>query len=187
LDAERPLSAHPTRSIATGDRQAQNPGMTPLLLPVIFAASSAHPLVLPKPLRIQVATAHLGFSGATLSVRSVQSRTLSEAVRTLVLKLPDGAVRAMRLDRRGGFSGESGLNLYHVGQDSFRLIGPYDCAQIDPIRGRLTRCDRIGACALRLTFIGRYDWMNGFDPPHGRFGIGFRFLPPYDALESEGC
>jgi hypothetical protein len=29
--------------------------------------------------------------------------------------------------------------------------------------------------------------MNGFEPPHGRFALKWRFLAAYDATESGGC
>jgi len=161
--------------------------MTRLLLALILVSTPAYAMALPKALRVQVASESLGFSGAILTVRSVQGPTLREALRTVFLKLPNGRVRSIRLKRMGGLTGRSNLNLYHVEQDSFRLVGPYDCVSIDPIRGNLARCDRARACASSRSFLGRYDWMNGFDRPRGRFGFRFRFLPAYDVGESDGC
>lgn len=93
----------------------------------------------------------------------------------------------MKLQDGGGYARNNSLNLYHWDQDSFLLVSERDCVAVDPIRGALNQCRRTAACARSRTYLGRFDWMNGFDPPHGRFGFRWRFLPAYDAVENGGC
>jgi hypothetical protein len=136
----------------------------------------------------QVASASLGFSGATLSVKSVDDpRRRGTAHRRLTLTLPSGKSRSIELKDGGGFARNNALNLYHREQDSFLLVSERDCVAVDPIKGALNQCHRSLACGPSRTYVGRFDWMNGFDPPHGRFGLKWRFLPAYDASESGGC
>ncbi|HEY0312220.1 MAG TPA: hypothetical protein VGC56_06960 [Allosphingosinicella sp.] len=158
-----------------------------LLRAWLSAAVSERTMPAPQALRVQAATAPLGFSGATLTIRSFQTTLGRRAERSVALRTAGGAVRTRRLNGEGGWTGASSLNLYHVEQDVFLVVGRNNCVRIDPIRTSLSRCSRATACAAPHMFIGRFDWMNGFDPPHGRFGIGFRYLPSYDAAESEGC
>ena len=136
----------------------------------------------------QVASASLGFSGATLSVKSVDDpRRRGTSRRSLTLTLPSGKSRTIELKDGGGFAHNSALNLYHGEQDSFLLVSERDCVAVDPIKGALNQCRKTTACAPSRAYIGRFDWMNGFDPPHGQFGLRWRFLPAYDAVESGGC
>jgi hypothetical protein len=67
------------------------------------------------------------------------------------------------------------------------LVSERDCVAVDPIKGTLNQCHRSLACGPSRTYVGRFYWMNGFDPPHGRFGLKWRFLPAYDASEIGGC
>ena len=136
----------------------------------------------------ELASASLGFSGATLSVRSVDDpRRRGTAQRKVTLTLPSGNTRSMELHDGGGLVRNNSLNLYHVDQDNFLLVSERDCVAVDPIKGSLNQCHRTTACVPSRMYIGRFDWMNGFDPPHGRFGFKWRFLPAYDALENGGC
>lgn len=135
----------------------------------------------------QVASASLGFSGATLSVRSADDpRRRGTSHRKLTLTLPSGKSRTIALQDGGGYARNNALNLYHGDQDRFLLVSEQDCVSIDPLKGTLNQCRRTSACKPSRTYVGRFDWMNGFDPPHGRFGLKWRFLPPYDAMESGG-
>ena len=93
----------------------------------------------------------------------------------------------MELQDGGGLARNNALNLYHSGQDRFLVVSERDCLTVDPIKGTLNQCRKASACAPTRAFVGRFDWMNGFDPPHGRFGLRWRFLPAYDAVESSGC
>ena len=136
----------------------------------------------------QVASASLGFSGATLAVRSVYvPRRPGTAHRRLTLTLPSGNSRTMELQDGGGFARNNSLNLYHGDQDRFLLVSERDCVVIDPFKGALKQCRRTAACLPSRIYVGRFDWMNGYDPPHGRFGLKWRFLPAYDAVEGGGC
>ena len=174
------------RPIADVPEMEQHPPMVPALLLLLLASSttSAHR----RPVVPETAQAWLGFSGATLAIRSVDDpRRRGTAHRRLILTLPSGARRTLPLQDGGGYAGNNSLSLYHVGQDEFFLISERDCVAIDPIRGVLRQCARVGACARRRTYLGRFGWMNGFDPPRGAFGYRFRFLPAYDALPNGGC
>jgi hypothetical protein len=136
----------------------------------------------------EVASASLGFSGASVSVTSLDNPgRRGTAHRRLALTLPSGKTRSVELHDGGGLARNYSLSLYHIGQDKFLLVSERDCVAVDPIKGWLNMCRKDDACALSRTYVGRFDWMNGFDPPHGRFGLKWRFLPAYDALESGGC
>jgi hypothetical protein len=136
----------------------------------------------------EAASTSLGFSGATLSVSSADDpRRRGTAHRKVTLVLPSGKTRSMELYDGGGLARNNSLNLYHVEQDNFLLLSERDCVAVEPIKGSLNQCRRTEACAASRTYIGRFDWMNAFDPPHGRFSLKWRFLPAYDALESGGC
>lgn len=39
------------------------------------------------------------------------------------------------------------------------------------------------ANAVAGRYVGRFDWMNAFDPPSGAFRFDWRFLPAEDAGE----
>jgi hypothetical protein len=136
----------------------------------------------------QVASAPLGFSGATLSVRSVDDpRRRGSSHRTVTLTLPSGQSRTLELNDGGGLAGNNALNVYYIHQDNFLLVSERDCVAVDPMNGSLNQCRRATACGRSRVYIGRFDWMNGFDPPRGRFGLRWRFLPAYDAGENGGC
>jgi hypothetical protein len=109
------------------------------------------------------------------------------ARRQLTLVLPTGRKRSLPLQDGGGHAGNNALNLYHLGKDRFLLVSQRDCVRIDSIKGQLQSCERTAACAAKRQYVGRFDWMNAFDPPRGEFRFGFRFLPGYDAWENGGC
>lgn len=136
----------------------------------------------------QFASSSLGFSGATLSVKSVDDPTRpGTAHRKLTLMLPSGQVQTVDLQDGGGHADNNGLNLYHREQDQFLLVSERDCVEVDPIKGALNRCRKNTACSPSRIYLGRFDWMNGFDQPEGRFALRWRFLPAYDAEENGGC
>jgi len=159
--------------------------MLPAILLLLTAATR-----LPdwKPMPPETASAWLGFSGATLSIRSVDdAKRPGTARRQLTLILPSGATRTLPLQDGGGHARNHALNLYHIEPDHFLLVSSKDCVEIDPIKGKIWGCVRKRACAQKRIFAGRFDWMNGFDRPRGKFEYGFRFLPDYDVGEDEGC
>src|SRR5690349_6094858 len=118
------------------------------------------------------ASASLGVSGATLTVRSTDDPRLhGTAHRSLELLLPSGTARSMKLHDGGGATENQSLNLYHGDQERFLLISERDCVVIDPIKGALAQCRKPAVCPNPRTYLGRFDWMNGYDPPHGRFGL----------------
>jgi hypothetical protein len=95
----------------------------------------------------QVPSVSLGFSGATLSVKSVDDpRRHGTAHRRLTLTLPSGKSRSIELKDGGGIAHNHALNLYHGEQDSFLLVGERDCVAVDPVKGALNQCRRASAC-----------------------------------------
>ncbi len=136
----------------------------------------------------ELASTSLGFSGATLSVRTLDDpRRSGTSHRKATLKLPSGKSRSVDLHDGGGLVRNNSLNLYHIDQDRFLLVSQRDCVAVDPIKGALSQCRRTDVCTPSRTYLGRFDWMNGFDPPRGRFSFKWRFLPAYDAVENGGC
>jgi len=133
-----------------------------------------------------IASADLGFSGAVLTIRSsgIEPRT-GVVHRTLILRTANNRRFAKVLNDGGGRLGNWGLDLYSVGQDKFVVLSEKDCVSIDPVNSAITSCPIQKPCSPKLgpeaVYLGRFDWMNGFDRPSGTFGLGFRYLPFYDA------
>jgi hypothetical protein len=143
-----------------------------------------------------VSTAHvaayeLGFSGATVSIRKSVRRAWPIAQQTFILSGANGHTRTLRLHEGGGSAGNDSLNLFWAAQDKYFLISARDCVEFDPISIRANECSKRPPCeggvVQRLTYLGRFDWMNGFDPPKGAFRLAFRFLPFVDAAEGGSC
>jgi len=137
---------------------------------------------------------HLGFSGATLAIStSVSSYKTWLEHRQLTLIEPDGKQRIMTLKDASPKLGNQSLSLYHQDKNDFEfvLIGDTECVEIDPIRAVLRQCTsphpHCQAPPKSTQYIGRFDWMNGYNPPHGVFTYDFRFLPSYDAAASVSC
>lgn len=136
------------------------------------------------------ASHQLGFSGALVTVRE-DYRTTKWPVsrRTFVLRGASGKTTSLAL-ANGGASELSTLSLYGDG-DRFFLIGAIECVEFDPVAITAARCRKRPPCAdlgrEGVRFLGRFDWANGFDPPHGRFDLGWRFLPLEDASETSFC
>jgi hypothetical protein len=143
-----------------------------------------------------IASHQLGFSGATVSVlEDFRTTQAPIAHRSLLLREPDGRDVTMALHDDG--PDNTTLSLYKDdntmldprGQgDEFLIIGARDCVIFDPI------FMLVKACASRpptgphrdgpgLTYIGRFDWANGYDPPNGEFRFNWRFLPMEDGDE----
>jgi hypothetical protein len=132
----------------------------------------------------------LGFSGATLSIKSIFDPTHpGTAHRSLELKGANGARRSIGLHDGGGQAHSNALNLYHLDRQRFLVVSERDCVEIDAAHVITQQCVPREPCDQSAmpsaTYLGRFDWMNGFDPPHGEFGARFRFLPAYDATCSK--
>lgn len=113
------------------------------------------------------------------------------AQRVFILTGPDGHTQNLRLHDGGGTARNSSLNLFVAADDRYLLVSERDCVEFDPIKLRAVYCKRRPPCdggaVQGLIYLGRFDWMNGYDPPNGAFGLAFRFLPFQDALESGSC
>jgi len=136
---------------------------------------------------VHVARHQLGFSGATISVREDHRRTKWPAAeRTFILVGANGQTRRTPLH-----TGSGPLSLWAIEDDRYVLIGEDDCVEFDPIRITARHCASLPPCLRgHLTggsFIGRFDWMNGYDPPMGDFHFDFRFGPPEDAAPGGDC
>jgi hypothetical protein len=140
--------------------------------------------------RTESATATLGRTGGNLTIRTVEDpRRPGTTRRTATLAGSNGVTRTVRLHDGGGVAGDPGLFLFvftgEPNSDRFRLVSQHDCFDIDPLRATTTACEaRRTDCRTwpGETFIGRFDWMNGFDPPHARFTLRFRYLPSYEMI-----
>jgi hypothetical protein len=164
---------------------AMKVGLLLLLLALGAAPRAANPWASARP---ETATAWLGFSGATLSIRSVfDPRRPGTARRRLTLVTAAGRRLELPLHDGGGRAGNYALDLYQISSDRFLLASERDCVEMDPIGRSLRTCRKPEACPRARTYVGRFDWMNGFDPPRGRFRLAFRYLPAHDAGESGGC
>lgn len=137
-----------------------------------------------------LASHKLGYSGATVSIRE-RNRHWPVADRTFILVGANGRTRTLPLQKGGGKMGNASLNLYAAGQDRYLVVSERDCVEFDPVEVTARYCSARPPCdhgdIQGLQFIGRFDWMNGFDPPKGRFQFAFRYLPAEDAVESGSC
>jgi hypothetical protein len=135
----------------------------------------------------QVASHRLGYSGATLTIRETFPDGWSIARRTFILKGADGRTRTLPLRPGGGAAANQSLNLFRRDQDSYLLLSDRDCLVFDPIKVTTSSCPARPPCenghARAGTYLGRFDWMNAFDPPHGAFRLAWRYLPAEDAAE----
>ncbi|AYV46632.1 hypothetical protein CFHF_21825 [Caulobacter flavus] len=136
------------------------------------------------------ASHQLGFSGAVVTVREDYRATKwPVSRRTFVLHGASGRTVSLAL-ANGGASNLSTLSLYGDG-GRFFLIGAVECVEFDPVAVTAARCRKRPPCAAfgreGVSFLGRFDWANGFDPPYGHFGLRWRFLPQEDASETSFC
>lgn len=113
--------------------------------------------------------------------------------RSFLLRGPNGHTVTLKLRAAGGHSGNTSLNLFKAGDERYLLTSERDCVEFDPIQVSARYCSEPPPCrAGRVElagahYLGRFDWMNGYDPPRGDFNLRFRFLPREDAVESGGC
>jgi hypothetical protein len=139
----------------------------------------------------QVATHRLDLSGAVISIREEFPDGWPIAQRTLLLRTASGRTREVRLQPGGGTAGNQSLNLFKVADDQYLIASEKDCVEFAPVGGTVRNCRVRPPCRdgnlIGPTFLGRFDWMNGYDPPKGDFGLGFRFLGFEDAAESQAC
>jgi hypothetical protein len=170
------------------------PGYRRSLAGVFVAVLAVGPdMTSAKPLVPTHSASHkLEFSGATVAVRESYGQThWPIAARTLILTGPNGHTQKLRLHQGGGTARNSSLNLFAAADGRYFLVSERDCVEFDPIRVHATYCKVRPPCDGGAVhgpiYLGRFDWMNGYDPPKGAFGLAFRFLPFQDAVESESC
>ena len=136
------------------------------------------------------ASHRLGFSGAVVSIIE-SNRRWPVADRTFTLRGANGQVRRLPLHKGGGKAGNTSLNLFLADQDRYFVISERDCIEFDPIRVKVRYCSKRPQCnggsISGPKYLGRFDWMNGYDPPKGSFQLAFRYLPAEDATESGSC
>jgi hypothetical protein len=144
-----------------------------------------------------VASYGFGFSGATVAIREDYKRHgWPIAERSFILTGANGRKHSLPLHKGGGAAKNWSLNLFWAGNDGsgsdqYFLISEQDCVEFDPVAMNAKMCLKRPPCGLHgvadLTYLGRFDWMNGFDPPDRTFAFAFRFLPFMDAAESGSC
>jgi hypothetical protein len=132
----------------------------------------------------------LGFSGAIVSITE-SNRRGPVADRTFHLQGANGKNLYLRFHKGGGTMGNSSLNLFSGKSDQFFIVSERDCVEFDPVKVTSTFCSNRPPCnngaVVGLKYLGRFDWMNAFDSPKGRFRYAFRYLPSLDASESGSC
>jgi hypothetical protein len=158
------------------------------------------------------ATAVLGFTDVRATIRETQIGSSYEPMaRVLTLDAPNG--KRVVVTMRDSSDGNHGASLYEAANDHYIFLSRSDCFEVDPFAMAATSC-RIEApvepangretdqrclaeehprgilrhpdVGYRPIYLGRFDWMNGYDPPDGRFGLGFRYLHFADAGEGSG-
>jgi hypothetical protein len=165
----------------------------------MLAAATAIAAVAPAPASAQsigwgrTARHTLGFSGAVVSITE-HRRHWPIADRIFTLTGANGHVVKLRLQKGGGTAGNDAINLFVAKRgegDQYYVLSERDCVEFDPIRVIAEYCSQRPPCdghtVIGLTYLGRFDWMNGFDPPGGRFRYAFRYLPAEDAAEGGSC
>lgn len=160
-----------------------------LLAPPVPSPAASTTVPGPGP---HTASHRLGFSGATVAIREEYPNGWPVAERTFSLTGANGFTRRLPLHPAGGKAGNGSLNLFvRNGGDHYLLTGERDCVEFDPVRVTVKRCVERPPCAndhvTGATYLGRFAWMNGIEPPKGEFRLAFRFLGSEDALESGSC
>ena len=151
-----------------------------------------------------VAATTLTFSNLRIAIEeTLTSLSPWRSNRTLLLTSPAGQQRRIPLSSLT--NGGGSISLYAL-REGYILLGENDCIVLDDVRLTTRSCVSRGTeggidqrCeahrqldgVLRRTadgrwpiYLGRFDWMNGFDPPDGRFGYAFRYQTLEHALES---
>ena len=142
-------------------------------------------------------TASLTLGTSNVTVTYTDSVGVSSAKgptrRTLIFHSPAGRTRVVVL-KNTEMSG-SALRVYYVPHslrdtrlgfswDQFVFIGTSDCITLETVKFRIMPCTMTAGDALRrrrdASYIGRFDFANGFDRPKGRFGYNLRFLPAWE-------
>jgi len=134
----------------------------------------------------------LEFSGAIVSVEEDYRHTAWPIARRIfLLKGANGRRIALRLHVGGGKAENDSLNLFRAANDSYFLTSERDCVEFNPVKVSAGYCATRPFCRARrivgLSYLGRFDWMNGFDPPKGLFRLRFRYLSAEDAIENDSC
>lgn len=142
----------------------------------VLTATSCGPR--PKP---EVAKMTLGSSRAVLAVTTFDDRLRPGTSRRMMsLTSSDGRSGSLRLRDAGGSVGNDSLSLFHLNGPRYRLLSERDCLDMDAELATLARCSarlKGDYCAGDVgTFIGAFNWMNGFDPD-GAWTYRFRYLP----------
>jgi hypothetical protein len=159
---------------------------------ILLCLVSSEPALAAAPhVQPQIAAHRLDFSGALISVREEFPRGWPIARRTFSLSGANGQKRQLPLHEGGGTAGNQSLNLFKVADDRYLIISEKDCVEFDPVRITARYCAHRPPCAgqtvSNATYLGRFDWMNGYDPPKGVFRLGFRYLGFDDAVEDGSC
>lgn len=146
----------------------------------------------PSPSIRAVASYKLGFSGATVSIReNSRESEWPVASRTFILVGVDGRVLTLQLQKGGGLAENSDINLFSADLGNYLIVSERDCVEFDPVKLTARYCVNRPSCksgkVQGLNYVGRFGWMNGYDPPRGTFQLGFRFLTVEDAVESGAC
>jgi hypothetical protein len=119
------------------------------------------------------ATHRLGFSGATITIRE------------------HGLPARLRLAAGSRQEPSPSLNLFKFASDRYLLTSSSDCIEFDPIAVLARRCISMPPCrdgkVEGATYLGRFGWMNGYEPPRGEYTLRFRFLGFEDAAEDQSC
>ncbi|MBX3562022.1 MAG: hypothetical protein KF780_09450 [Sphingomonas sp.] len=151
-----------------------------------------------------IAETTLSFSNVRLAIEETLTNLAPlRSNRVLTLTSPAGQQRRIPLSSLS--NGGGGMNLYAL-QDGYILLGENDCIALNDItletRSCLSRETETGVdqrCEAHRQpdgvlgqtsnghwpiYLGRFDWMNGYDPPDGRFSYALRYQTLESALES---
>lgn len=154
--------------------------------------------------RTYTAATTLTFTNVRVSIEETLLDLLPwRSRRRLVLVSPAGVRKTIPLSDLT--NGGGGISLYALEGDTYVLLGESDCIELDAVWLRTRSCaaradpENPGPldqrCAARRTvlrgregerwplYLGRFDWMNGYDPPDGRFGLAFRYLTAESTIE----
>jgi hypothetical protein len=111
--------------------------------------------------------------------------------RTLIVTESDGKRHVVKL--QDDHDGNNSTNLYYYRAEGFNgqiadsgyvLLSKKDCVEIANISHRVQLCDRGEIKRSTLTYMGRYDWMNG--ETNGKWQLGFRYSDFTGASEDQG-
>jgi len=151
-----------------------------------------------------VAATTLSFSNVRVAVEETMvGLSPWRSRRRLSLTSATGARKTVELSALT--NGGGNINFYALESGNYLFLGERDCVELDAVRfvtrscivensrRRMSEIDQ--RCAARRSvlmlsrdgqwpiYLGRFDWMNGYDPPDGRFGYAFRFQTLESAME----